>query len=244
MLNKRCHDKIGHIGCSRTEESKGVLIMDKIEVQEISKQALKAHEKADYAEAEKLFLKALYLLDNKENPIYQRLVYGLGINYALQENYEGAKSCFEEGRYNAQKAQNIEFELEMIHELIIVCRKAEEYEAAELLVEEEILYRQTYTPHDYIGLAAAYYEGAMTFLSSINFKKSELYLNEALKQAEKASDDRYVAWIYIGIGDLYFAKNDSNLAKQAYQTSMSIYEKYENQKMSNLLHLRIRQTEF
>ncbi|UJF16402.1 tetratricopeptide repeat protein [Jeotgalibaca sp. MA1X17-3] len=217
--------------------------MDKIEIQKISEQALKAHEKEDYAKAEKLFLEALYLLDDKANPLYQRLVYGLGINYALQENYEGAKSCFQEGRFNAIKAQNMEFELQMIHELIVVCRKAEEYQTAELLVEEEILYRKTHTPDDLIGLVTAYYEGAMTFLSSLHFKRSNLYLKEALVQAKNIPDDRYTAWIYMGMGDLYFAQNENDLAKKAYQKSLAIYEKYENKKISNILCLRLRQTE-
>lgn len=220
-----------------------MIVMDKTEIQKISEQALKAHEKANYSEAEKLFLEALYLLDDKANPLYQKLVYGLGINYALQENFEGAKSCFQEGRFNAIEAQNIEFELEMLHELIIVCRKTEEYETAELLVEEEILYRKTYTPDDFIGFTTAYYEGAMIFLSSLNFKKSDLYLKKALIQAQKISDDRYIAWVYIGIGDLYFAQNENDLAEKAYRKSLTIYEKYKNKKMSNLLYSRLRQTE-
>lgn len=217
--------------------------MNEIEIQKISEQALEAHDNANYPEAEKLFLEALYLLDDKANPLYQRLVYGLGMNYALQENYEGAKSCFQEGRFNAIEVQNIDFELQMLHQLIIVCRKAEEYETAELLVEEEILYRKKHTPEDFIGFVTAYYEGAMTFLFSLNFKKCELYLKEALVQAKKISDDRYKAWIYIGFGDLYFAQNEKELAKKAYQKSLTIYGKYENKKISNLLYSRLLQTE-
>lgn len=213
------------------------------EVQQLTKQALKAHDDGEYEEAEKLFLEALYLLDHKENVLYQTLVYGLGINYALQENYEGAKSCFQEGRFNAQKAQNIEFELEMIHELIIVCRKAEEFDTVELLVEEEIHYRKIHAPNDFAGMAAAYYEGAMSFLSSKNFRKSEWYLNTALEQAEKAPDDRCLAWIYIGIGDFHLAINDRIAARNAYQNSKSIYTKYKNKKIIDLVTIRIRQTE-
>ena len=56
-----------------------MMIANKIE--QLADSALKNHEKKDYEEAEKKFLEALYLLDDKENELYQLVVFGLGLNY-------------------------------------------------------------------------------------------------------------------------------------------------------------------
>lgn len=212
--------------------------MDIEQIQKLTKDALEAHENSDYSQAESLFLEALYLLDDKENQLYQTLVYGLGINYALQENYDGARSCFEEGRLNAQKAGNIPFELEMLHQLVKVCRKTEDQEAAELLVEEEILYRKKYVPQDKVGLTAAYYEAAMIYLSSRNFRLGEERLQSAWEQAQETGEEENTAAVWIGMGDFYLAKKDYQQALAAYEASKKIYEHHSNKKALETLHLR------
>ena len=214
--------------------------MDTQEVQKLMALALKTHEEGNYSKAEQFFLEALYLIDDKETPSYQTLVYGLGLNYAMQGNYEGAKSCFQEGRFNARKANNIDFELEMLHELVIVCRKADELDAAGLLSEEEIRYRHTYAQNDYTSLAAAYYEGARVFMMVKDFKKSKIYLDEALKQVEKVQDDRTLGLIYMGIGDLHVMTNNKKIAMESYQLSKDIYDKYDVKKVLDLLQSRIK----
>lgn len=158
------------------------------QVRSLAYQALTLHEVGNFESAEKLFLEALYLLDDKENELYQLIVYGLGVNYAAQKNYAGAKSCFEEGRINAQEVGNVNHELEMHHQLVIIARDSGDYEAAELLSEEEIRYRKKQAPDDFEALAAAYYEAAKIYQLWGKDKK----LGEALKQAayytEKANE--------------------------------------------------------
>lgn len=143
-------------------------------------QALALHEAGDFESAEMLFLEALYLFDEKENELYQLVVYGLGINYAAQNNYDGAKRCFEEGRLNAHKVMNIPHELEMYQQLVALTRESGDYEAAEVLSKEEIRYRKKQAPNDYEGLAAAYYEAAKLY----KLWDKENKLEEALKQAK------------------------------------------------------------
>ena len=93
-------------------------------IQDLVHQALALHEAGDFESAETLFLEALYLFDDKENKLYQLVVYGLGINYAAQKNYDGAKRCFEEGRINAEKVMNIPHELEMYQQLVVLMRES------------------------------------------------------------------------------------------------------------------------
>ena len=59
-------------------------------IQDLVHQALALHEAGDFESAEILFLEALYLFDDKENELYQLVVYGLGINYAASN----AHNCF------------------------------------------------------------------------------------------------------------------------------------------------------
>lgn len=149
-------------------------------IQDLVHQALALHEAGDFESAEILFLEALYLFDDKENELYQLVVYGLGINYAAQNNYDGAKRCFEEGRLNAHKVMNIPHELEMYQQLVALTREAGDYEATEVLSKEEIRYRKKQAPDDYEGLAAAYYEAAKLY----KLWDKENKLEEALKQAK------------------------------------------------------------
>lgn len=149
------------------------------QIQELARHALSLHEAGDFESAETFFLEALYLFDDKENELYQLVVYGLGINYTAQKNYDGAKRCFEEGRANAIKAKNIPHELEMHHQLVVITRESGDYEAAEVLSMEEIRYRKKQAPQDYEGLAAAYFELAKIY----QLWEKENKLKEALKIA-------------------------------------------------------------
>lgn len=148
-------------------------------------QALAHHDKQHYERAETLFLEALYQMDNKENELYQQIVYGLGINYSRQENYDGAKRCFEEGRLNAQKAENIPFELEMLHQLVQLSRITKDYEGTAVLVNEELLYRKQHAPMDMLGFAATHYENGLNYLNWERYELSEKQLELALNYAEK-----------------------------------------------------------
>lgn len=148
-------------------------------IQDLAQRALALHEAGNFESAETLFLEALYLIDSKENELYQLVVYGLGINYAAQKNYDGAKRCFEEGRVNAKKVKNIPHELEMHHQLVVITRESGDYEAAEVLSHEEIRYRKKQVPDDYEGLAAAYYEVARVY----QLWEKENKLKQALKKA-------------------------------------------------------------
>lgn len=162
------------------------MIVNKIE--QLADSALKSHETQNYEEAEKKFLEALYLLDNKENELYQLIVYGLGLNYLKQNNFEGARRCFEEGRLNARKAENISHELEMHHLLVAVYRQAGDIEAAKLLSEEEILYRKKHAPNDYEGLAVAYFEASKIYRKLGDTEKYEQAFKDALSNAQKVTD--------------------------------------------------------
>lgn len=157
-------------------------------IKELSNCALQFHEAGDYEAAEQYFLEALYLINEKENDLYQLVVYGLGINYAKRGNYDGAKRCFEEGRLNARKVQNIGHELEMHHQLVIICREAKDYEAAELLSKEEILYRRKHVADDFEGLAVAYFEAAKIYKEWGNSVKYDQALKNAWAYTKKVTD--------------------------------------------------------
>ncbi|MGP6147155.1 hypothetical protein [Jeotgalibaca sp. A122] len=158
------------------------------QIQALAYQALSKHEAGEFQSAEILFLEALYLLDDKENNLYQMIVYGLGINYAKQGNYDGARGCFEEGRMNARKAQNIPHELEMHHQLVVIMRESGEYEAAEVLSMEEISYRKEQAPDDFEGLAVAYLEAAKIYKLWEKQSKFEKMIEKARYYTEKANN--------------------------------------------------------
>ncbi|MDE1549523.1 tetratricopeptide repeat protein [Jeotgalibaca caeni] len=159
--------------------------MTKVDVTELVNRALAHHDEGNNALAEEMFLEALYLLDDKENELYQRIVYGLGMNYSAQGNLDGARQCFEEGRLNAKKANNIKFELGMIRQLIVINRDLEDLTTALLLVEEEILYREKHAPDDWSGFFTLYMEGSKLLEAAGKTKKSKEYAQKALEYKHK-----------------------------------------------------------
>lgn len=217
--------------------------MDVDEIISLRNQALEAHEAGDYHHAEKLFLEALYLLDSKEHPLYQTIVYGLGINYAVQGNLDGAKGCFEEGRLNAQKAANISHELEMLHQLLQILSNSEQYEAVAMLAEEEILYREKYAPADWVELTAACLTAGRAQLLAGEITKSEQYLKQALAYAEKSEDERNLAGVYMAMVDHHIRARKWEEAKKALCMSHDLYTKLGNQKALDALHMRLQSIE-
>lgn len=209
------------------------------EIFRLRNQALEAHESGDYHRAEKLFLEALYLLDSKEHPLYQTIVYGLGINYAIQGNLEGAKGCFEEGRLNAQKAENIPHELEMLHQMIQILYNSKQYEAAAMLAEEEVLYRERYSPEAYAELTAAYLEASRAYLWSDELAKSEQLIRQALAYAQKTKDDRSLAGVYLALLDHHIRAHKWAEAEEAYRISRDLYTSLGNKKALAALNMRL-----
>lgn len=155
--------------------------MTMVDITELVNRALAHHDKGNYQLAEEMFLEALYLLNDKENELYQRIVYGLGMNYGAQGILDGAGQCFEEGRLNAKKANNIRFELGMIRQLIAVNRDLGELTTALLLVDEEILYREKHAPDDWVGFSTLYFEGSQLLEAAGKTKKSEAYFRRFLE---------------------------------------------------------------
>ncbi|AZP03427.1 tetratricopeptide repeat protein [Jeotgalibaca ciconiae] len=213
--------------------------MKEIDIKKISDLALELHEKGEYVEAEKYFLEALYLMDEKDNQLYQKVVYGLGINYAMQQNYEGAKSCFQEGRLNAQKANNMEHELEMLHELIKICRLMNDSGAAEILANEEIMYREKYVPNDFEGLSVAHYEKALVFIECHHPIKSEAHLKKALEYAKKSNEKISIAYLQAKIGDYYQSMGKKIEAKNFYLKSLDLFRELDDQRNMKIIAFKI-----
>lgn len=194
------------------------------QIKELAGRAMTLHEKEDYAEAERLFLEALYLIDDKDNQLYQLLVYGLGVNYSLQGNYDGARSCFEEGRVNARKANNVDFEMDMLRELVKTSRATKDYDSAKLLLEEEILYRVQYAPNDRSSLSATWFEKAIIYMEENHPKKSEEALIQALAYAKQADDEEGLAYLLMTMGDFYQKNKQSEQAIQYYEESLQKFK--------------------
>lgn len=209
-------------------------------ISEIVNRALEKHDEGDYEHAEQLFLEALYLMDDKDNELYQRIIYGLGMNYSMQKNYDGAKQCFEEARLNARKADNIAFELEMLHQLVILSHSLGDFDIAEVLLEETILYRKEHVPADLLGIAAIYNEGGKLYLLSNHYQKSEQYFQRAMAFAVKAENENSIALIQMELGNLYMHMKDYAKAEQAYEHCRHYYQ-HHNQKVLQEIELRLQQ---
>lgn len=217
--------------------------MNNKEAERLRDQALKLHESGEYSKAERMLLDALYLLDSKEHPLYQTIVYGLGINYVMQGNYEGATLCFEEGRMNAESANNMENELEMLHQLILHTHNLGHYEASARLCREEILYREKYRPESYEDLAAAYLEGSRNFLIIREKAVSDQMLRQAMEYAKKTQDDHCIAGVTMGMGDVYLHLGKWKEADEAYRESAILYQKEGNRQALEKVRQRLKQVQ-
>lgn len=205
--------------------------------------ALAFHDEGKFEEAEQLFLEALYLMDDKENELYQRIVYGLGMNYSRQKNYAGAKQCYEEARLNARKANNVAFELDMLRQLMILTRQTGDVDGLELLLRETLLYWEKYQPEDEIALAAIYHEAGKMLLEVEQFQKSQHYLEKAKSLAIKSQNEATIALVHIALGTLHMNLGEFEEAKESLLISKGYYDNQKNKKILNQIELRIQQLE-
>ena len=204
-----------------------------VEIAEIAMQA------NDFAHAEKKYIDALYLLDDPKSEEYQKVVNKLAKCYAAQENFSGAKECFEELLFYAKKDKDLEKEAEYLHALAVNTRNMEEYDLAALMCEEEITIRLTHFPDDYCGLAHSYHEAAMLSLLQRNPMKSKVNLDKAKQYADKSQNEECQASIMRGLGDYHFTLNELERAHESYQESHSLYMKNKNEEAALELLARI-----
>lgn len=208
-----------------------------VEIAEIAMQA------NDFAQAEKKYIDALYLLDDPKSEEYQKVVNKLAKCYAAQENFAGAKECLEELLFYAKKNKDLEKEAEYLHTLAVNTRSMEEYDLASLMCEEEITFRLTHFPDDYRGLACSYNEAAMLSLLQRNPIKSKVYLDKAKQYADKSEDEECQAGIMRGLGDYYFTLNELERAQESYQESYALYLKSKNEEAAVELLARMKRVE-
>lgn len=208
-----------------------------IEIAEIAMQA------DDYAHAEKKYIDALYLLDNPKSEEYQRVVNKLAKCYAAQKNFSGAKECLEELLFYAKKNKDGKKEAEYLHALAVNTRCMGEYDLAALMCEEEITFRLTHFPDDYIGLACSYYEAAMLSLLQRNPIKGKMNLDRAKQYADKSKDEECQAGILRGIGDYHFTLNELEKARESYQDSHALYMESKNEAAAAELLARMKRVE-
>jgi tetratricopeptide (TPR) repeat protein len=208
-----------------------------IEIAEIAMQA------NEFAHAEKKYIDALYLLDDPKSEEYQKVVNKLAKCYAAQENFAGAKECFEELLFYAKKNKDLEKEAEYLHALAVNTRCMEEYDLASLMCQEEITFRLTHFPDDYCGLARSYHEAAVLSLLQRNPMKGKVNLDKAKQYADKSEDEECQAGIMRGLGDYHFTLNELERAQVSYQESYALYMKSKNEEAAVELLARMKRVE-
>ncbi|PTQ80960.1 hypothetical protein C8U37_12529 [Trichococcus patagoniensis] len=208
-----------------------------IEIAEIAMQA------NDFAQAEKKYIDALYLLDDPKSEDYQKVVNKLSKCYAAQKNFAGAKECLEELLFYAKKNKDLEKKAEYLHALAVNTRCMEEYDLAALMCEEEITFRLTHFPDDYCGLARSYHEAAMLSLLQRNPMKGKINLEKAKQYADKSEDENCQAGIMRGLGDYHFTLNELERAHESYQESHALYKKNKNDEAAAEMLARIKRVE-
>lgn len=213
--------------------------MEKL-VQELVDAAELAFDAKDFELAEKKYVDALYLLDNPEAEEYQTIVSELEKCYTVQENYDGAKECLEELYWYAKKNKQLKKEAEYLHKLAVNARQTEEYDLAAIMCEEELAFRMTHFPDDYIGLAETYHEAAMLSLLQRNPIKGKVYIDKAKHYAEKSGDSIVIAGVLRGLGDYHFTINELEKARGLYLDSHYLYKLHRNHEAADELLKRIR----
>jgi len=213
--------------------------MEKL-VQELIDTAKIAFDAKDFERAEKIYVDALYLLDDTETEEYQTIVAELEKCYTAQGNYDGAKECLEELYWYAKKNKNLRQEADFLHQLAVNTRQAEEYDLAAIMCEEELAFRMTHFPDDYVGLAGTYHEAAMISLLQRNPIKSKVYIDKARHYAEKSGDSIVIAGVLRFLGDYHFCVKELAEAREHYLLSCDLYTAHKNHEAAGELMKRIR----
>lgn len=158
-------------------------------------EAYEAFEREDWAEAERLYRAQLTDPEQEENAMHM-----LAFTLAMKEDYDEARSLYEELLRRAEQREHNEAKAIAMHQLAMVCRMKGDVQEARKWLEQERNLRRERLQDDHAGHSANAYEFGEAALIEGKLEEAIGAFRVALREGKKAGDDICIACAWRGIG--------------------------------------------
>ena len=181
------------------------------------------HDRLD--EAERLYREVLVLLEERDSDEYRNALHMLAFVKSHQKDFVEARQIYISLHLDAVRRSDKAAEAIALHQLGMVERLAEEYDAAISLFGKEFALRNKHLPEDHIGFSANLYEQGYIALLTGNLDTAHAKLLQALGYGESAHDQMCVACAFRGLGEVEVAQRNLVNARRYFLLSVDAFRK-------------------
>src|SRR5690606_18099615 len=183
-------------------------------ISQLFNEAFEAFDHNRLDEAERLYREAIALIGQQDSEDYRNALHMLAFVKSHQKDFVEARELYSQLHLDALSRKDTAAEAIALHQLGMIERLAEEYDAAISLFEEEFALRSKHLPDDHLGISANLYEqGYVAFLTG-NFGSAHATLLQALSYGESAQDQMCVGCALRGLGEVEAARRNLMEARQ------------------------------
>lgn len=186
--------------------------------------AFELFESDQLAEAEAIYDECLTILDENSEK-YIGALHWLGYVKSGLEKFSEARLIYRKLKEKAKSKLNVQDELIAIHQLGMVERMAENYDEAQKLFDDELNLLKEKKPDFHVGFAANYYERGYILLKKGMLAEAEDLMVQSLHYSEQSNDLIALGCSLRGLGEIFSAKGDLEMAKGYFEQSIQAFKK-------------------
>ena len=148
----------------------------------------------------------------------------MGYLLLAEKDYASCTRIFEKYILLAQQNEDKEHEHIGLHQLAMIYRDQGDFHKALKLIEDEEKIIEEHFPNDNLKKAINNYEQGYLRLKLNNLDEALTFMNLSLEQSLETDDVISQACSYRGLGEIYLAFGDTQLAKMHFEKAIEIFK--------------------
>ena len=148
----------------------------------------------------------------------------MGYLLLAEKDYASCTHIFEKYILLAQQNEDKEHEHIGLHQLAMIYRDQGDFHKALKLIEDEEKIVEEYFPNDNLKKAVNNYEQGYVRFKLNNLDEALTFMNLSLEQSLETDDVISQACSYRGLGEIYLAFGDTQLAKMHFEKAIEIFK--------------------
>ena len=148
----------------------------------------------------------------------------MGYLLLAEKDYASCTHIFEKYILLAQQNEDKENEHIGLHQLAIIYRGQGDFHKALKLIEDEEKIVEEYFPNDNLKKAVNNYEQGYVRFKLNNLDEALTFMNLSLEQSLRTDDVISQACSYRGLGEIYLAFGDTQLANMHFEKAIEIFK--------------------
>ena len=148
----------------------------------------------------------------------------MGYLLLAEKDYASCTHIFEKYILLAQQNEDKENEHIGLHQLAMIYREQGDFHKALKLIEDEEKIVEEYFPNDNLKKAVNNYEQGYVRFKLNNLDEALTFMNLSLEQSLRTDDVISQACSYRGLGEIYLAFGDTQLANMLFEKAIEIFK--------------------